>query len=361
MASVLSLRPQSPFKRSFSDNPYLRSCSPLRDQPLDALRDITSRNVSACSLYTLGAIGSGELLLGGENNPPPLTSRSLLDLGQGREGNGSATWCFDEAPRKRACGINRQPPTHLRTESPSELYSKKRKEAKQIVEVSSDDQRLRDSIWTDSDGHDDSELIDLYDAMHIPLPEGRFSDNTSSEPSLEVEEPPVTVQASDPPFRRWMSTLRRRHADHRKNAVLEIPHSSNESIDPDPSTLSPFVQVAESLRRNSESMSSSLGYVTAIKSASMTVASASIAPRSDAGGFQNKARTGNRSSHFSDARKSTDSAAGGLGPVIDESAWLRSIQRRKIVEEIVASEESYIGDLKVLINVSLLPHYQLGG
>jgi hypothetical protein len=51
-------------------------------------------------------------------------------------------------------------------------------------------------------------------------------------------------------------------------------------------------------------------------------------------------------------RKSTDSNTANLGPIIDESAWLRSVQRRKIVEEIISSEESYIGDLKILINVS---------
>lgn len=61
-------------------------------------------------------------------------------------------------------------------------------------------------------------------------------------------------------------------------------------------------------------------------------------------------RFGNRSSN-TDARRSIDSNRGGLGPVLDESAWLRSLQRRKVVEELIASEESYIADLKVLINV----------
>lgn len=46
-----------------------------------------------------------------------------------------------------------------------------------------------------------------------------------------------------------------------------------------------------------------------------------------------------------------DSHRGTLGPIIDESAWLRSLQRRKIVEELIVSEEGYIADLKILINV----------
>jgi hypothetical protein len=82
----------------------------------------------------------------------------------------------------------------------------------------------------------------------------------------------------------------------------------------------------------------------------MTAASTSIAPRSDTG-LRGKVRIGNRSSHYSDARRSLDSHRGRFGSVIDESAWLRSLQRRKIVEELIASEESYIADLKVLINV----------
>ena len=46
-----------------------------------------------------------------------------------------------------------------------------------------------------------------------------------------------------------------------------------------------------------------------------------------------------------------ESNAGSLGPIIDEGAWLRSVQRRKVLEELIASEESYIGDMKVLVNV----------
>jgi hypothetical protein len=88
-----------------------------------------------------------------------------------------------------------------------------------------------------------------------------------------------------------------------------------------------------------------------MKSATMTNASTSIAPRSEHG-IQGRGRIGNRSSHYSDIRRSLDSHPGPLGPIVDESAWLRSLQRRKIVEELIASEESYIADLKVLINVS---------
>lgn len=41
----------------------------------------------------------------------------------------------------------------------------------------------------------------------------------------------------------------------------------------------------------------------------------------------------------------------GSAQIIDEAAWGRAVQRRQTLEELVSSEESYIADLKVLINV----------
>ena len=202
---------------------------------------------------------------------------------------------------------------------------------------------------------DESELFDLYEAMQVPLPEGHFSDNTANEPYVEDEaeegqELPSEI-ANQQPFRRWLSTLRRRHLQRRNDRAPEALRLSLdiENRAKDALLRPPPMQIP--LRRHSESVSSSMGGVLTMKSASMTAASASIAPRSESG-FQGRARIGNRSSHYSDVRRSLDSHPGPLGPVIDETAWLRSLQRRKIVEELIASEEGYISDLKVLINVS---------
>jgi hypothetical protein len=168
----------------------------------------------------------------------------------------------------------------------------------------------------------------------------------------------LTVSHTEPKMRprRRLSTLRRRHMQRRDD---HAPPSARVSFDLDPQDRDIFLRplhLEDSLRRNSESMSSSMGGVITVKSASMTIGSTSIAPRSE-NGFLGEGRTGNRSSHYSDARRSLDrgsldSHRGPLGPVIDESAWLRSLQRRKIVEELIGSEEGYISDLKVLINVS---------
>lgn len=352
MASVLSLRPQSPFKRSFSDNPYLRSCSPLKDNTIGALRTITPRNASACSLYTIGPIGPGEWHHGRENTPPPLTSRSLLDLGPERDKHGIPVRYYEDPPRKRNCGINRQPQAVPRVGAPADPYSKRRKEIRCSTE-SSAEHRPVDLMDIDSDESDDngnSEIFDLYEAIHVPVPERGRPHSVDNEPHAQAEELSAAAEVIPPAFRRWMSTLRKRHVQRRKETAPGTPSGD----DIDASKLSSPLQAPQSLRRYSDSGSSSMGCVTAVRSASITLAGSSIAPHSERTHLQARVRLGKRSSNFSDVRKSTDSNPGPLGPIIDESAWLRSLQRRKIVEEIISSEESYIGDLKVLINVSCL-------
>jgi hypothetical protein len=356
MAYVLSLRPQSPLKRSFSDNPYLRSCSSLKDAPISALRDITLRNASACSLYSLAENRAGEWLRGIENTPPPLTSHSLLDLGHDKDIYGLSVRAVDHAPRKRNCPPSRPPPLFPRDAAPAEPYSKKSTAMEQVTKTSSNEHVTVECVKVDDDNEDEEvkKIFNIYDAINIPLPEGRFSDNTGSEYHNDVsEDVSVAIASNQQLFRRWMSTLRRRHVRHRKDNVSDAPRWSVDLTEGEVTMLAPSNSLPESLRQRSGSFSSSLACVTAMKSASITVASASIAPRSDAGGFQGKPCTGHRSSGFSDVRKSTDSHTGALAPIIDESAWLRSLQRRKIVEELISSEESYVADLKVLINVSL--------
>jgi hypothetical protein len=51
-------------------------------------------------------------------------------------------------------------------------------------------------------------------------------------------------------------------------------------------------------------------------------------------------------------RSSFDSEDIPTSPLIDDGTWSRSVRRYRIVEEIVSSEESYVRDLKTLINVT---------
>jgi hypothetical protein len=77
----------------------------------------------------------------------------------------------------------------------------------------------------------------------------------------------------------------------------------------------------------------------------------SLATKSRAGTRSARLQGDNRSSRFSDVRMSFDSTALSVDVAIDEKAWARSVQRRKIVEELLSSEENYIVDMKALVNV----------
>ncbi|KAK5159655.1 hypothetical protein LTR04_004923 [Oleoguttula sp. CCFEE 6159] len=81
----------------------------------------------------------------------------------------------------------------------------------------------------------------------------------------------------------------------------------------------------------------------------MTLASVSVAPRR--GDRTSHMRSGHRSSGFSNdegGRRSMDSNV--FGPAMDRQAWERAQQRRKILEELVGTEEGYVADLKALID-----------
>jgi len=153
------------------------------------------------------------------------------------------------------------------------------------------------------------------------------------------------------PFKRWISTLRRRNLQRKKGLTPRIERWSLDDSDVDTPPKTEH-RVPSSGHRKSGSLTSSLAFVVGIKSASITLASTSVAPRSGKGGRGSHLRNGNRSSGFSDARVSMDSATPSLGPIMDEEAWLRSLQRRRILEELISSEESYLGDMKVLVGVS---------
>jgi hypothetical protein len=355
MAYVLSLQPHSPLKRSFSDNPYLQTCSPLKEPLLGPLSDIIARNTSACPLYSLGSNRLGSWAHGNEN-VSPLASQSLLSLAPE---NGSGTLSvrtIDHGPRKQTTRGDRPLPFLSRVTAPSNPHSRKSRETYHVPDLSMSSDSPDEPMNTDDSHLDKSELFDLYDAIRVPLPEGQSSDNTSSESRVEEDELALPVGAHSPqPFRRWLSTLRRRHLQRRDDRASEALRLSLDIENRARNALLHPPQAQVSPRRHSESVSSSMGGVFTMESASMTNASTSVAPHSEIG-VQGRGRIGNRSSHYSDVRRSLDSHPGPLGPIVDESAWLRSLQRRKIVEELIASEEGYIADLKVLINASRCPH-----
>lgn len=161
---------------------------------------------------------------------------------------------------------------------------------------------------------------------------------------------PFENGATLPPFRRWVTTLRRRNLQRRKGLT---PRQERGSLD-DPGNglldvkFDPRKSTDTPKHRKSLSHSSSMALITAVKTASVTLASVSIGPlRNRTSHF----RGAYRSSGTSEARRSIDSHITALSPVVDEITWLRSLQRRKVLEELISTEESYLADMKAFVNV----------
>lgn len=317
-----------------------------RTLPWATWRRHCSQHIRMLSLYTLGSNRSNIWSIGKENTAP-LTSQSLLNLVPENPTYDSGSLHADRAPRKRNCGANRTALSFTRAAAPSNPFSRKELGLQHDAEPPPSSKSSKEGRDADDSNADESALFNLYEAIHVPLPEVRCPDHNLLEQRDVSATAPKSLPVQTQPFRRWMSILRRRHLHRRKKQELSFDGGDEILI-----IRSPQSTDINSVRRTSESMTSSTGFVTTVKTTSVTVASTSIAPVSERAA-RKTTRFGNRSSN-TDARRSIDSNRGVLGPVLDESAWLRSLQRRKVVEELIASEESYIADLKVLINVRKL-------
>lgn len=162
------------------------------------------------------------------------------------------------------------------------------------------------------------------------------------------------------PHLSWWNTIRRRRAfqsTHATSSDTDIQQAEEEAR-PAEEPISPlrtpeqrgcFHSDFHSGHRKSLSLSSSMGLLSAVNSASMTIASTSIAPTSRRRAFSGLSSRDH--SEFSGPRSSVDSTAPSIGANIDLKALERSVRRRRIVEEIVATEEDYVNDMKALYNV----------
>ena len=154
------------------------------------------------------------------------------------------------------------------------------------------------------------------------------------------------------PFRKWMNTIRRRAA-HR-HTVMGV-------FDDDPMQLPQLAGNPSKIRRAAHrhsSSGSSFGFVASVKSATISMATASILARSRRTTLRSSqacSRT-DRSSRasISGNRASEDSSCLERSLVMDKAVVERSLQRRRILEELINTEEGYIGDVRFLMNVSFV-------
>ena len=149
------------------------------------------------------------------------------------------------------------------------------------------------------------------------------------------------------PFNKWMRNLQRRASQRRQTVSCDLPGTG---LDPDLLD-TPHTQNKPAHKKSSSG--SSFGFVTAVKSASISLASFSVAPRSRRTGISSRQQRTDRSSKASNVgpRLSEDSSYIARGIVIDQAVTNRQLQRRRVIEEIISTEESYVADIKFLMTV----------
>lgn len=177
---------------------------------------------------------------------------------------------------------------------------------------------------------------------HVDAPLDCHADNIISSES-------PSTSPKQPLMKRWMSTLKRRKQANQPSSTPRSRWTSPHSLqitDFGSRTASPAKRRL-SQHKQSDSQGSSLALITAVRSATVTLASESLATVSGRNG--NWLRRHQRSSIIStsDPRPSVDSQRS----VFDEAAGHRSRKRRDKVDELIKTEESYIADIKALSNV----------
>lgn len=151
------------------------------------------------------------------------------------------------------------------------------------------------------------------------------------------------------PFHKWIRTLHKRSI--RRQGLPEWDASQGLWF-PDADGLSS--STGRSYHRRHSSSGSSYGFVTAVKSASMSLTTGSVLSRSRMNTIRSSRHSrADRSSRASinGARLSEDSCFSDRPASMDPAVIERSLQRRRILEELVSTEESYIGDVRFLMNV----------
>lgn len=160
------------------------------------------------------------------------------------------------------------------------------------------------------------------------------------------------------PFQKWIRTLQKRAL--RRQGVLACDGGGA------PSWLSGMngteegdLEAGEDGHRRHSSSDSSFAFVTGVKSANISMAGLSLLTCSQKTTVQSahgpRTLRSSRAS-LSGPRRSEDSCYQERQAPVDPAVARRASQRRHILEELISTEESYIGDVRFLMNVGLAKH-----
>lgn len=190
---------------------------------------------------------------------------------------------------------------------------------------------------------------DEYDFVDFDVPETR-PERYASLDKDEMSREEAVAEMNHTPFHKWMRTLRRRAG--RRQCASTIDDTLRQTAPAD--GLRSLSNRASHHRQSSSG--SSFGFVEAVRTASVSLASGSVFSRSR----RNSASSSRTQTHtdcssrasISRNRYSEESAGLDKPQVLDKAAVERSLQRRRILEELISTEEGYIGDVRFLMNVS---------
>ncbi|TRX97685.1 hypothetical protein FHL15_001440 [Xylaria flabelliformis] len=157
----------------------------------------------------------------------------------------------------------------------------------------------------------------------------------------ESEEPELS---SSRPFHKWMKTLHKR-ANRRSVGGRDTEQLPEYLFAEDPMRIN---------GHRKSSSGSSFGFVAAVRSATVSLASASVRTHQRRHAARSSIHT--RTDHssrgsISAQRMSEDSTCFDRSLHTDPAVTERLLQRRRILEELITTEESYIGDIRFLMNV----------
>ncbi|KAK6441148.1 hypothetical protein LTR95_002619 [Oleoguttula sp. CCFEE 5521] len=177
--------------------------------------------------------------------------------------------------------------------------------------------------------------------------------HTNYDPPELPSSPPTSPSKSLKPFSRWLSTLRRRKM--KAQSPTPVTRNTQRWVLDDFEPMPPSSQQRAS-HRKSDSTTSSFNFVAGIKSATITLASMSIAPLSRRTSKWHRGHN-HRSSIVSgsDVRPSAETQRS----VLDEASKMRGRKRREKLEELIRTEENYVADVKALSNAyfTILGHH----
>jgi hypothetical protein len=222
--------------------------------------------------------------------------------------------------------------------------------------------RRGSSIATQTEDSNEPERQEKLRLVEVLEAEDEAHDTTEDEATVDIclatgkpprdELPPLPSDSPEPEddasydepqaFHRWVSRLRRRKQQQPPAVTPRAQRWMLDDFDPSPAV--PHSQRPSHHQKNA-SHTSSVAFVTAVKSATATIASASIATVSRRNSKLRRAQQ--HSSILSDHRPSTETQRS----LIDAAARQRSRKRREKVQELLQTEEGYLADLKALFNV----------